>query len=294
VILVNGKQITLTFVAGSIDFRRNPGRDDRRGGLGILGRMQARSASSYQELAPPPVLARYVDCLWVQRISEGDEAYHQPVLPDGCIDLVAMGDEAMLSGPATRSRTLRLPPATLTVGVRFRPGAAPPLVGASAAELRDHDVPLDELWGRAGAGMAARAMEASDWQVRLGVMVEGLLSRLDLASTLDPVAIGIAPMLAEDPRRPVALLAEDVGLSERQLRRRVEHAVGYSPRMLARIVRFQRFLRAARAAGPGRSLSLLAADAGYADQAHLTRESRDLGGLPPAALLEWEAERLAS
>jgi hypothetical protein len=59
------------------------------------------------------------------------------------------------------------------------------------------------------------------------------------------------------------------------------------------VLRFQRFLVAARAAGPGRNLSRLAADTGYADQAHLTRESRELGGLPPAALLDWEAARLA-
>jgi AraC-like DNA-binding protein len=86
-----------------------------------------------------------------------------------------------------------------------------------------------------------------------------------------------------------------VGLSERQLRRRVESAVGYSPRTLARIVRFQRFLAAARARRPeDRELAALAADAGFADQAHLTREARSLGGLPPAALLGWEDERLAA
>jgi AraC-like DNA-binding protein len=89
-------------------------------------------------------------------------------------------------------------------------------------------------------------------------------------------------------------LANDFGLSERQLRRRVEDAVGYSPRTLVRILRFQRFLHAARAAGPGRHLAALAADLGYADQAHLTRETKELSGLPPAALLGWEARRLST
>lgn len=253
--------------------------------------MESRPASRYQELSPPPALARYVDCLWVQRI--GDGAYDQPVLPDGCIDVVAVGDEVVVAGPATRSTTLRLAPDTVTVGVRFRTGAGPALVGASAAELRDQHVPLDELWDRAGSAMASQATETSGWAARLGVMVDGLVGRLGQARLPDPVGIGIAPLLARHPGRPVALLAEDVGLSERQLRRRVEDAVGYSPRMLARILRFQRFLHAARAAGPGRNLAGLAVEAGYADQAHLTRESRELGGRPPAALLDWEAERLA-
>jgi AraC-like DNA-binding protein len=125
-------------------------------------------------------------------------------------------------------------------------------------------------------------------------MVDGLLARLGQARTPDPVGVCIARMLAERPGRALALLAEDVGLSGRQLRRRVEEAVGYPPRMLARILRFQRFLHAARASHPGRDLARLATDAGYADQPHLTRECRELGGRPPAALLDWEAERLAS
>jgi AraC-like DNA-binding protein len=141
--------------------------------------------------------------------------------------------------------------------------------------------------------MAAETVATSDWKQRLGVMVDGLIGRLHDVRELDPVGVGIADVLAARPGRPLSLVAEDVGLSERQLRRRVEDSVGYSPRMLSRVLRFQRFLRAARASGPGRSLARLAAEAGYADQAHLTRESRELGGLPPAALLDWEADRLA-
>jgi AraC-like DNA-binding protein len=250
--------------------------------------------SSYQELAPPRALAPYVGCLWVHRLGDLDGAYHQPVFPDACVDVVAMGDEVLLAGPATRSTTLRLQPGTVTVGVRFRTGAAPALLGSGAAELRDVDVALDELWDRAGAELASRVREAPRWQARLEVMVAGLLARLGQARTLDPVGTGIAGMLAQRPGRPLTVLAQDVALSERQLRRRVEEAVGYPPRLLARVLRFQRFLRIAREAGPVRDLARLAAEAGYADQAHLTRECRDLGGLPPAALLDWEARRLAS
>jgi AraC-like DNA-binding protein len=261
--------------------------------LGILGRVTGRPTSSYQELAPPPALGPFVECLWVHRLGDGEVAYSQPVLPDACIDVVALGDEVIVAGPATRSTTLQLAPGTLTVGVRFRTGAAPAVVGASAAELRDQDVAVPDLWGSAGAEVVARSAESSDWKARLGVLVDGVVGRLGSAGEPDPVGVGIAPLLAEQPGQPLAVVADEVGLSERQLRRRVEEAVGYSPRMLARILRFQRFLQAARAAGPGRHLAWLAADAGYADQAHLTRESRELAGLPPAALLNWEAERLA-
>jgi transcriptional regulator GlxA family with amidase domain len=71
-------------------------------------------------------------------------------------------------------------------------------------------------------------------------------------------------------------------VSERQLRRRFLDAVGYGPKTLARVLRFQHFLQLG--SGPG-DLARLAFAAGYADQAHLTRECRRLAGRTPAELL---------
>jgi transcriptional regulator GlxA family with amidase domain len=84
------------------------------------------------------------------------------------------------------------------------------------------------------------------------------------------------------PWTRIAGLCERLGISERQLRRRFEGAVGYSPRTLARVLRLQRFLALSR---NGSELARLAAEAGYADQPHLTRDCARLTGLPAAALL---------
>ncbi|HLT59777.1 MAG TPA: helix-turn-helix domain-containing protein [Microlunatus sp.] len=256
------------------------------------GAVATRPASQYRELAPPAALRPYVGCLWVQRLGPGDKGYRQPVLPDACLDLIALGDRVTVAGPATRGVTVTLLPETVTVGVRFRTGAAPALLGESAAGLRDLEVAVDQLWGQAGSRLLETTAELPDWRDRLRVLVDCLLARLPEARPIDPVGVGIPERLTLRPRLGLADLADEVGLSERQLRRRVEEAVGYRPGLLARILRFQRFLDAARAAGPGRHLALVAAEAGYADQAHLTRESRELAGLPPAALLAWEEERL--
>jgi methylphosphotriester-DNA--protein-cysteine methyltransferase len=79
-------------------------------------------------------------------------------------------------------------------------------------------------------------------------------------------------------------LSELLDVSPRQLLRRCVAAVGYGPKALQRILRFQRLLVAActRVAHP---LAALAIELGYADQAHLTDESTPLTGLPPAAFL---------
>jgi AraC-like DNA-binding protein len=84
------------------------------------------------------------------------------------------------------------------------------------------------------------------------------------------------------PGARVDELGAALGVSERQLRRRFADAVGYGPKTLARILRFQRFLTLA---GDGGELARLALQAGYADQAHLTRETRRLAGRTPLDLL---------
>ena len=79
-------------------------------------------------------------------------------------------------------------------------------------------------------------------------------------------------------------MARQLGVSERQLHRRCVAAVGYGPVLLRRVLRFRRVVTRIDAGGALDDLAGLAALAGYADQAHLTRESRDLAGLAPVAL----------
>jgi AraC-like DNA-binding protein len=89
-------------------------------------------------------------------------------------------------------------------------------------------------------------------------------------------------------RHPLARaegVAERLDVSERQLRRRCQAAVGYGPATLRRVLRFRRFVAWADAGAADGDLATVAADLGYADQAHLTRECARLAGLTPTALL---------
>jgi methylphosphotriester-DNA--protein-cysteine methyltransferase len=76
-------------------------------------------------------------------------------------------------------------------------------------------------------------------------------------------------------------LAADLGVSERQLSRRMLAAVGYGPKMLARVARLRRLV--ARTDG---ALTARALMAGYASQAHMTDEVRRLTGATPVRFLE--------
>jgi len=230
---------------------------------------------SYRELAPPEGLAPHVACLWVRTGAWGR------VLPDGCVDVVWTGDDLIVAGPATRPMLPRLDAAEPKLGVRFRIGSAGLALGMRAGELLDGMPRLAEVWPD-GDELAERVADAPGIEARLRLMTEAVGSRLADAPAPDRLVRAAVVDLAA-PRRRISRLSGRLGISERQLRRRFEGAVGYSPRTLARVLRLQRFLALAEA--DGRDLARLAADAGYADQPHLTRDCTELGGLPPAALL---------
>jgi AraC-like DNA-binding protein len=239
--------------------------------------------ATYREFAPPPGLEALVACVWVSH-GEGTR-----VLPDACVDVVFTGGRLVVAGPASEAVDVQPSPEHAPVGVRFRVAAAGAALGLGAHELRDQGVGLDELWGREAKGLEARLLAAPTPQDALLTLIGGVAQRLPPPEHADHEARRAALLLArpaagDDDATTVAKAARAVGLSERQLRRRFDRAVGYGPATLMRILRFQRFLRAANAA-PGEPLARLAADAGYADQAHLARESRRLSGLAPSQLL---------
>jgi AraC-like DNA-binding protein len=244
----------------------------------------AEAAVTYREQPVPPALAPWVRCLWQLTVQAGGPGR---VVPDGFMDLVASGPVVTLAGPDTRPWPVRRQPGAVAVGVRFHPGAAPALLGPPASELRDTRVTPDALWGRAGRELAERVGEAASPAARLAVMVAALQARLADAAPPDPLVAAAVARLERDPSGAalVGALGPAVGLGERQLRRRFLTGVGYGPKTLARVLRFQRLLGLLHA-GPGGppSLAEVAVRAGYADQAHMTAECTRLAGRSPATL----------
>jgi AraC-like DNA-binding protein len=82
----------------------------------------------------------------------------------------------------------------------------------------------------------------------------------------------------------VNAVADDLGVSERHLRRMFRETVGVGPKAFAKLMRFHRALRVAREDGRA-SWASIAAAAGYYDQAHLIAEFRAIAGVTPRALL---------
>jgi len=249
----------------------------------------------YRELRPAPDLSSAVECYWMLEEEAGPLAAAEPVVPDGCIEMVFHLEgrfsssldprrpqpEALVVGQLTRPFHLSAIDRVHTFGVRFRPGGARALLPMPLHLLTDREESLDGLLGRDGTALARRVKSADSDEERVAA-VEGELRRNRAVSV--PRALQAA--LDAIFRRRGALRAGELrglGLCDRQLRRLFRDAVGIGPKALCRIVRL-RSAFAAHQAGAGWTEAALGA--GFCDQAHLAREARAVLGAPPSAFEE--------
>ena len=214
-----------------------------------------------------------VVCTWEQAAVAEHE---QRVVPDACVDLIWWGEGLSVAGPDTRARVVSLPPGSRLVGVRLRPGAAGAVLGLPASELCDSFPDAADVLGRQLAAELAEELAAGqDPHVLLRQAVE-----LRGVGEPDPLVSAAVRALGR-PRARVGVVAVELGVSARQLQRRISDAVGYGPKMLQRVLRFRRL----QALSPA-PLAELALDAGYADQAHMTAEVTALAGVSPVRFLK--------
>ena len=239
----------------------------------------------YREHAPVPELAQRVPCVWLQQRAPDSRRLAASIVPDTCSDLVWTGSELRVAGPDTRPFVEALAPGTFVAGVRFHCGAGGSVLGAPLSALRDARVALRDLWGDDAARLQD-ALQGRDAVSALALLQQAVLVRRRRWLPLDPLVVALVDALGRersDPELRTTRLARELGLSERQLQRRCVAAVGYAPKLLARILRMMRF-RDALLRVPERPLSQLAYELGFADQAHLSHESARLFGKAPSQL----------
>lgn len=245
----------------------------------------AQTTGFFRERPAAGGLADAFSAVWVHRM---DEQTVPPIVitPDATIDLQWIDGRFRIAGPDKEPQIEQPAAGAVIVGFRFRPGAAAGWLGVPAGEIVGGRLDLGELW-------STRSRELSD-RIRATPNLADLVRRLEETigahtegrAALDPQMGRVFDVIDEGlpPGTPlVPFLQRQLHMSERTLRRRFEDAFGYGPKTLDRILRFHRFRRMLRQQGEA-STALLAIEAGYADQAHLIRESRRLTGVTPSAL----------
>jgi AraC-like DNA-binding protein len=226
----------------------------------------------YREFSPPRRLHELVECAWVVDGPAGPVR----VLPDGCMDLIRMAGRIVVAGPDTTAFVNPRDREPL-VGLRFRPGVLPRLLGVPASELRNSRVPLSELRPKRTGSLVELTTE---------------LASADPAAETAPWSMSLLHHVTHRLAGGAAVteVAAEVGWSSRTLQRQCAAVYGYGPATVRRILRFRRAVGLLNAGVP---YADVAASAGYADQPHLHREVRDLAGVPVAALLSDQLDSAA-
>jgi len=230
-------------------------------------------SETYAEWDPPAELAADVRCVWWSTF--GGTA---PILPDGHVDLIVGDGRVFVAGPDTTATVNHHPKGLVIHGIRFQTGRAHRFLGVPADELRDQRVDLADLWTAEGRWVTERLLEDPR---RLPAVVASRLAA-DPPEPDPEIDAALRRLVAHRPR--VAHLHDEFGLSERQFRRRFTAAVGYGAATFLRVMRLQR-ARHLALTNPHAGLADLAYDAGYADQAHMSREIKNLTGTTAASLL---------
>ena len=248
----------------------------------------------YRELTPAPVLRQYVRCYWILRADAAGDTSSQRVLPDGCVEIIInLGaqflryDESgapesqpreLLVGPTTRHMLIAPTGAIRLVGIRFAPGGAVPFLSVRPEEVRDGAPSLADVAPPLDPNVVERLALAHPG-AEAAILDAALGARLSRSRRVTDrrVLSSVRANLAMDRLATVDSLMSLTGLGARHLERVFRENVGFGPKTLCRLVRFQRVVRAIEPATRPQ-WARLAARHGYADQSHLAREFREFAG----------------
>lgn len=164
-----------------------------------------------------------------------------------------------------------------SVGAQLLPGASGPLFGVPAVEITGSHVPLDTLWGGAAGELRERLLEGQSASHRMDLLEDALAERL-------PPIRGIHPAVSHALGRfgsgiSIGDVVQETGYSHRRFIDLFRSSVGLPPKLFCRIRRFQRAV--VRLSSGSGSVAEVAFEAGYSDQAHLTRDFQEFAGITP-------------
>lgn len=259
------------------------------------------------ELRPPaPPLRGIVESLWYADGTIGHE--RELIAPTGAtVAVVNLGDpirqtidagrgtsfvarRGWIAGPHDRPILNQPLGRTWCVGIVTTPVGCQAALGVLPRSVRGHVIDLERRWPHAG-GVRARLTGVDGPEEALAVLDDLLESTRTEVPGLERIARAVA-RLEQEPTLAIGDLAAELRISHGHLDREFTRIVGLSPRVLARILRMRRLLDGVDQAG-GPSWSARAADLGWHDQAHLTRDFKRHTGVTPTAYLAARREAFA-
>ena len=252
----------------------------------------------YREFHPKSPLNRCVECFWtLESETNTFPAQTERILPDGCIELILNFGESFSQHEAQRTLVqprhfmvgqmtgpILISPTGVVelVGIRFHPGGTVPFVRTPMHELTDQVTELSSISPHLERQLLSASSHLKTLNDRVAAIEAVLIDNL-ITSNLNSQTLTLAAKIVEC-RGLVSVdqLAQDAGISARQLERRFLNEVGVGPKLLSRILRFQQVFRTVENCEV--AWAPVAVECGYYDQAHLIRDFNQFAHQTPAVL----------
>lgn len=255
---------------------------------------------NYQTFQPHPDLEFLVKCFWTLEVPAEEATERQRILPDGCMEMIfTLGDDirrmqqatewitqprAMVVGQITEPFVIEPTGYVLAFGTRFYPYGFAHFLTVPARDLNDKETPLDLLFGAQTASeLEQKIIAAADTQARIVIIQDFLLSRLSEQSTIDKIVKStIDTLLSTGGGTAIHTILGDDLPKRRQLERNFLRQVGVTPKQLGKVIRLQTALKIMLSEQP-ESLTKIAYESEYYDQAHFIRDFKEFTGINPKA-----------
>ena len=252
---------------------------------------------NYQVYNPSPELQPFVKCFWSLEDEATNEHAKQRILPDGCIEMVLhYGDpyrqyfedgssilqpKSFIYGQITKYIEIAPTGVSGIISARFLPDGISPFINLPVSSLENKAVPLAEVFFEDGKKLEEKMLKANDNKERIKLIETFLLSRLTEPTTIDTITKSCVEVIFQSKGQiGLAELADKMNINRRNMERKFIAAIGISPKQLARVARLQATLKMLEQK-KFTSLTEIAYENGYFDQAHFIKDFKEFTGISP-------------
>ena len=252
----------------------------------------------YREIQPAASLVRFVECFWTLEGGLDGFAAPERILPDGCVELILNFGARFcelrcdgrrepqplnfLVGQMTQPTLIAPTGSAQLIGIRFHPGGTFPFFRIPMHETTNLVIELGAISRDLERDLLASAETAPSLAMKIRALEKVLTQRVCDCKQDSWLIELAANVVRAGGKLSVDALANDAGISVRQLERRFLREVGVGPKLLSRILRFQQVFSAVDRRDP--EWAMVALDCGYYDQAHLIRDFQQFSQQTPAVL----------
>ncbi len=250
----------------------------------------ASKKNNYQEYAPSQCLKPYLNCYWSYSadFSTGVPANTNPVIPDGCVDILfdlnlPAQSECFVVGPMTKPMQ---DSKTNLFGVRFRPGKAAVFFHSPIQEMTDQIFTLNDIGKLKTENISDHLANEPCSDKRISFL-DSIFKKVLLRepSLEKQIQYAISAIELSNGMMNIREITSNIGWSRQHFRRRFLKNTGLTPKFFSQVIRVNRIIQTYKAKRCN-GLADLALIGGYFDQAHMTNEFKKITGISPLIFLK--------